>query len=274
MLTPRIASMPEHFPSLGPRAQRGSKPRCHLMTHGAPEEVAGRLTALIAPWGLVNRGDQWMPEGFGSPEEAQLHQSPRLLPPQLSEALRTWWLEVPSPRSATPNWDIASTCTVRGTEERGLLLVEAKAHEHELNGEEAAKPAQETASGRRNHERIGRCIQQANLALTAATGRSWRLSHRSHYQMSNRFAWACKLAELGVPVILVYLGFLQADEMKPKGRPFANKDEWEQLVRSHSATVFPGDTWDRTWTVAGQPLVPLIRTTTVNLGDGRLEVSP
>jgi hypothetical protein len=155
-----------------------------------------------------------------------------------------------------------------------LLLVEAKAHEHELTKEEAAKPLQETANGRRNHERIGECIQQANLALTAATGRSWTLSHRSHYQMSNRFAWAGKLAELGVPVILVYLGFLKADEMKPKDKPFANREEWEQLVRSHSATLFPGDIWNRTWTVAGQPLAPLIRTTTVNLGEGRLEGTP
>ena len=28
--------------------------------------------------------------------------------------------------------------------------------------------------------------------------------------MSNRFAWAWKLADLGVPVVLVYLGFFRA----------------------------------------------------------------
>lgn len=35
--------------------------------------------------------------------------------------------------------------------------------------------------------------------------------------MSNRFAWAWKLATMEVPVVLVYLGFLNATEMGDQG---------------------------------------------------------
>ena len=43
------------------------------------------------------------------------------------------------------------------------------------------------------------------------------LSHEHHCQMSNRFAWLWKLAELDDTVILVYLGFLGAVEMRKWG---------------------------------------------------------
>ena len=266
--------MPDLLERLGPRERRGSKPRCHLLTHGTPDAVAARLTQLIAPWGRVSPDNQWMPQGFDELEEAQLHNSPRLLPAEMGQVLQRWWLAVCGPTSRTPNLDIASTCRVG--EERGLLLVEAKAHDMELIQEETGKRLSSpvSASARRNHLRIGACIQEVNLALTDATGRPWALSRDWTYQMSNRFAWAWKLAELSVPVILVYLGFLQADEMKPKGKPFANKDEWEQLVRSHSAPLFSGDIWNQSWTIGRHALIPLIRTATVTLSDGRVEVTP
>ena len=41
--------------------------------------------------------------------------------------------------------------------------------------------------------------------------------------MSNRFAWAWKLASSSVPVVLIYLGFLRADEMRDKGKPFRGR---------------------------------------------------
>ena len=39
---------------LGSKAQRGSKPRCHWLTHGTHEQVAKRLTELIEPYGKVS----------------------------------------------------------------------------------------------------------------------------------------------------------------------------------------------------------------------------
>jgi hypothetical protein len=77
--------------------------------------------------------------------------------------------------------------------------------------------------------------------------------------MSNRFAWTWKLTELGIPVVLVYLGFLKADEMIDRGQPFTSNEDWEQLVKAHSQSLVPPEVWGRKWTVNGQPFIPLIR---------------
>jgi hypothetical protein len=125
----RIA-MTDLIEVLPSRARRGSKPRCHLLTHGSDEEVAARLTSLVAPFAQISRDDHWMPRGFTDLEEGQLHKTAGLLNPEISAQLRDWWLAPASRRAMTPNFDIASTCTVGGTP--GILLVEAKAHEEEL----------------------------------------------------------------------------------------------------------------------------------------------
>ncbi len=245
---------------LKPRERRGSKPRCHLLTHGSPEAVAERLTALAAPFASVGPTDRWMPQGFSDVEEAQLHKAPRLLPPALSACLGEWWLPADRQEARTPNFDIASTCTINGV--RGLLLIEAKAHQTELMKESAGRPLAKDASTERreSHKTIGAAVESARVALEAATRLKWRISRDTHYQMSNRFAWSWKLTELGIPVVLVYLGFLKTDDMsKPGEVPLANASTWDELVRSHSALLFPEQVWGRVWSVNGVPLVPLIR---------------
>ena len=67
------------------------------------------------------------------------------------------------------------------------------------------------------------------------------------------------LAQPGMPVVLVYLGFLQADEMQEGRQPFATSAEWEHLVRAHSAPLFPGEVWEKRWNCGGQAFIPLIR---------------
>ena len=122
---------------LKPRERRGSKPRCHLLTHGSADDVAIRLTSLAAPLARVSPDDRWMPQGFDEPEEAQLHRAPRLLEPRIGTQLGEWWLAPTSRQGRTPNFDIASTCTIG--EAPGLLLVEAKAHDEELRKETAGR---------------------------------------------------------------------------------------------------------------------------------------
>ena len=239
--------------------RKGSKPRCHWLTHGTREQVANRLTAFVEPWGTVSMDDRWMPEGFCRIEEARLDRAP-ILPQQDRYRLRDWWLTF-SRGANTPNWDIVSTCAVNGA--KGILLVEAKAHNEELNKEENGKSLARTPSDNsiRNHERIGEAIEEANIGLGEQTGFRWALSRDHHYQMSNRFAWSWKLTELGYSVILVYLGFLNAEEMR-KGKeqyPLANHAEWESLVKSHSGRLFPAEIWDRQWSVNGRIFVPRIR---------------
>ena len=245
--------------SLQPKERRGSKPRCHILTHGTTEEVARRLTALIAPFGHVSASDRWMPQGFVQRQEAQLHKAPRLLNSDIGARLGAWWLPLGGEDLRTPNFDIASTCTIGG--KPGLLLVEAKAHDEELRKESIGRPLKENASeGRKaSHKTIAVAIESARKGLEMATVRPWRIGRDTHYQMSNRFAWAWKLTDLGIPVVLVYLGFLNAEEMADQGKPFAHHAEWERLVIAHSEPLFPAAVWEELWMCNGQSFIPLIR---------------
>jgi hypothetical protein len=239
--------------------RRGSKPRCHWLTHGSRPDASRRLSALASPWAMVRSNDRWMPEGFEVLEEAQLHRAPGLLDPARGQELARWWLSAARPTSNMPNWDLASTCIIDGR--AGLLLIEAKAHASELIDEDRGKPLDQNASSgsRANHERIGSAIEEASVGLSRDTGLSWALSRDRHYQMSNRFAWAWKLTEFGIPVVVIYLGFLAAEEMRDLGEPLADAAAWERLVRSDSGTIVPDDAWEHRWTVNGQAFIPLIR---------------
>ena len=249
------------FEQLTAKQQRGSKPRCHLLTHGPATDIAARLTSLIEPWGVVRPNDRWMPAGFQHCREAQLHSASELLPLAKDRAaLRSWWLAISGKSATTPNIDIASTCLVQAQE--GLLLIEAKAHEVELRKEEIGKPLKKGHSEdtQRNHEQIGASIRAANVSLARQTMLAWSLSRDSRYQMSNRFAWSWKVTELGKPVILVYLAFTDCEEMRDEGLPIAGAQEWERLVKAHSEPLFPGEVWEREWLINDRLFIPLIRT--------------
>lgn len=202
-----------------------------------------------------------MPDGFENQGEAQLHKALELLDGDICNRLGRWWLPADRQEARTPNFDIASTCKVEGINATGLLLVEAKAHDEELNQEAAGRSYSDEASDDRkaSHKTIGAAIEAARKGLGDATSLSWRIARDSHYQMSNRFAWSWKLAECGIPVVLVYLGFLNADEMADRGTPFANHKDWETLVTTHSAGLFPKEVWNRRWPVNGVPFIPLIK---------------
>lgn len=251
---------------LKPKERRGSKPRCHLLTHGTADEVAAALTALVAPFARVSADDSWMPVGFTEVQEAELNKAPRLLNAKIRTQLGTWWLPAYRQTARTPNFDIASTCTVGGVP--GLLLIEAKAHAQELSKEETGRVLDAEASDERraSHGTIGTAIAEAAAGLTLATAAPCHISRDTHYQMANRFAWAWKLTELGVPVVLVYLGFLHADEMQDRGARFTSHDDWQQLVQAHSAPLFQVNPWEQAWMCNGHSLVPLIRSVEQPLG--------
>jgi hypothetical protein len=242
--------------------RKGSKARCHLLTHGTRHNVAARLTQLIAPYGYVQPSHQWMPDGFNHTDEAQLDKAPLLLPDaRIRAQLAYWWLGSNTVKGTTPNWDIASTCTIEG--HPGLLLIEAKAHHAELKDARcAAAPGSESA------QQIAHALQEASNALTrAGSGQVWRLSPYDpvgmagyDYQMANRFAWAWKLTTLDIPVILVYLGFLGADEMAGLGTsPITSADDWDRAIRRHGQSMVPEDIWERDTSTHGRLLIALIR---------------
>ena len=163
-------------------------------------------------------------------------------------------------RANTPNWDVASTCKIEGKE--GLLLVEAKAHRNELTKRGKRKPTG-SQNRRKNHERIGSAIKEANAGLGSVTRGIWGLSRDHHYQLANRFAWSWKLAMLGVPVVLLYLGFLNADEMD--GALFRTEDDWACALKDHARGVVDNSGWGNRLDVNGTSFWPLIRAHAIDL---------
>ena len=132
------------------------------------------------------------------------------------------------------------------------MIVEAKAHWKELS-EEGKKCDAKT--NKKNHDQIGVAIQEANSGL-GDLGGDWNLSRDSNYQLSNRFAWAWKLTQLGIPVVLVYLGFLHATEMND---PFLTPDDWKECLLAHSKVIVPEEAWGTQLISGKAPLIPLIR---------------
>jgi hypothetical protein len=233
------------------REQRGSRARCLLMTTGPREVVAARLTALAEPFAVVDPARHtWMPGGVEAPREARLGEAPQFLAFGHREQLLGWWLSERQ-RANSPNWDLAATATIGSRE--GLILVEAKAHSGELSRSGCA------ATNMANAQRIPRAIQETNAELNGVLP-GWSLSAATRYQLANRFAWGWRIATLGVPVVLVYLGFLDAEEMTGPGREaFRSADGWEGSVRDYAHGIVPADAWERMLPAAEGGLVPLIR---------------
>lgn len=246
--------------NLSPDKLRGSLLRCLLLTGLPRKKTAEVLTSFLRlPNVVISYNDVWAPRGLKDYKETTLMDSIDFLPRDKCKALVEWWLE--KPRGARlPNWDIASTCTIEGV--RGLLLVEAKAHHKELS--EAGKSQPTTFNGRMNHDHIGIAIEQANSGLRGSS-KDWALTRDSHYQLSNRFAWTWKLADLGIPVVLVYLGFLNAMEMFDQGQPFENKKGWDICIRNYAKNIVPDDAWERKLEINNIPVWFLIRSMQLGL---------
>ena len=249
--------------------KRGSQPRCVSFMHGGRAEVAQRLTNLVNCAGVrVDPDFPWMPTGLpiqkadGSwdvtpAKEAILDLPNPLLSPDESQLLRNWWLRHAKGRGNTPNWDIASTCLV--DEQKGLLLIEAKAHGNELEAGGKKLDVEASDKSCENHKQIGQVIADAAASLQRDTKFCCAISRDQRYQMSNRFAMASKLTEMGYAVVLVYLGFLNADEMSDQGKLFHSAASWEGTVEKHSDILFPKEVWGGRWVVNGRPFPPVIR---------------
>ena len=250
---------------LGKRQRRGSRPRCLLLMDGSRGEVASRLTRLLdLPDVAVSSRDRWNPYGKPAWEDGSWDLEPTtevilskpndLVSPSIQRQLQTWWLAVPKGANA-PNWDIASTCQVRG--EPGLLLIEAKAHGKELSTTGKSRPT--TPNGWKNHEQIGVAIAEAAARFRIATGKRWDMSRDYHYQLSNRFAWSWKLTSLGVPVVLLYLGFLNAQDMTGEGPVFRSEQDWIRALKARGRHVVDETCWEEWLDFAGVPFIALIR---------------
>jgi hypothetical protein len=232
------------------REFKGSRLRCLLLTSQADEKVTEFLTSLVAPHAFVTPKDHWAPRGFLKPDEAKLGESPKFLTNTKDrDALTHWWLAKPG-RANTPNWDLVSTCHLK--DQRGLIMVEAKAHEGEFSDDRCG------ATNQQNFRRIEQALDETTRGWNALVP-GFALSVNSHYQLSNRFAFAWKLAKMGIPVVLVYLGFLDAYEMEDGSRVLLkNHAQWRDCVLEKSKGTIPPNAWDKTFDVDGTPLTVLI----------------
>jgi hypothetical protein len=249
------------------KCRRGSSSRCSLFMEGYRTSVAAKLTTLVAlPDVHVDARDFWMPRGLPvlkrsgewdtSPvREARLGESKGFLREDQQNEVTNWWLSVRR-LSNTPNWDIASTCMIGG--KAGLLLFEAKAHCAELKQEGKTLGKRPSDGSKDNHDHIGLAISEASAGLED-TMSGWKLSCDSHYQLANRFAWAWKLASIGIPVVLVYLGFLGAKEMSDLGEPFHDCADWSRVVLEYSRNIVPEGAWGAELRIGSIPIKPLIR---------------
>ena len=209
----------------------------------AGERFVDDVQSLLEPFGgHFESTFPYRPLGPAKPAEARLESFlPQAWPgTEFGRILLAWWL-APHGRGNTPNWDLAASCHIGG--KPGLLLVEAKAHEHELNSN-GKKPPRKTRSKEptpeawQNHARIGSAIAEAQQFL-CGVDQAFRISRDSNYQLSNRVAFAWKLASLGVPVILVYLGFVGDHGLSGSCRWFRTAADWSQCFVRHASAVLP-----------------------------------
>lgn len=245
------------------RELKGSRFRCLLATHyseESEEDVARFLSNLAGDAASVSAEDQWYPKGFLKSDEARLDKSDfkPILSNAQREEIRNWWL-VNHKGANTPNWDIASTCQVG--EARGILLVEAKAHCGEFKDDHST-------SEDPNYSQIKRALLDASDGWNKLVS-GFNLDADHWYQLSNRFALAWKLAQMGIPVVLVYLGFLNAYEMTGM-KILHDTDQWRRCIHSKTKHIVPVGAWDRTFHINGTPLSVLIRTTDVQIEVGQV----
>jgi hypothetical protein len=100
------------------------------------------------------------------------------------------------------------------------------------------KKLDEQKRSHENHERIAMAIAKANKALQINVP-GIALSRDDSYQLSNRIAYAWKLASMGVPTALIYLGFIGDENIATDPHRLLVQSDWQSAFDSHSAKHFP-----------------------------------
>ena len=180
----------------------------------------------------------WMPKGRDHPNESRLFNSTSpFLDPGRKESMWHWWL---THAGNIPNWDLI----VQATDPIGpaLILIEAKAHAGEFDRKRKPLSGRGDSDMRlktiENHLQIGRAIAEASNALSSVH-KGISISRDRHYQLSNRIAMAWKLASLGIPNTLIFLGFTGDREISRKGDYFADDDHWRGAFDDYLQGCFP-----------------------------------
>jgi hypothetical protein len=241
------------------------------MTHIGKERLYEQLNTLCRHTDFKiafdKEKDNYLPHGFCNPSEQILTSLNdktigAILTQEIQMTLWSWWLKEGDRGTKTPTWDLISTCSIN--DRPGLLLVEAKAHTGENSAQGKRKDDKTNFA---NHENIQFQIDVARTKLEELTRLDWGIKRDSYYQLSNRFAWTWKLASLGVPVVLLYLGFTNAIDEKINSNVIykTENDFINEFKGSKISELVPPEVWNKLWWVKDEsgkatPFIPLIRT--------------
>jgi hypothetical protein len=243
---------------------RGS--RKHILDWCEHPRFLPDLLALAPTHARLGPESSWLPIGYRCPDEPVLDEyGPAVLPNLIDwAALKAWWLR--HPRGAnTPNWDMALACEIEA--KPGLILIEAKAHAAELKVDGKAPIQPNSINSAENDRQIRAAIAEAAEEF-GVLGYACRLSADSHYQLANRLAFTWKLASLGLPTILIYLGFLGDTGLAGPYRPLSSPDHWRAVLTEHARQISADCLLDTHFLVGTTPAWVVIRSRPV------LEPSP
>ena len=216
--------------------------RKHLLDLLDSERYPRIFNELLAEVGaVILLPDERRPIGKGHHKEMEIPVFCREVCPdiQVHEKTKHWWLpRQPGGRGGKgATWDLLSTVTIGG--KRGLLLVEAKAHETELLISGKSLKSFASVQSKINHEHISNRLTEISESLNRATDGGFSLSIDTNFQLANRVAWGWKLAESGVPVVLLYLGFIGDTHFRSDY--FRDSDHWQRAMDDYMSGVLPPD---------------------------------
>jgi hypothetical protein len=214
--------------------------RRHILDWVESPNFLDAVRQWVSPQGFTVATDAiWVPNAWDRPKESRLfNKASPFLDPGRKDILRRWWL---AHEGNIPNWDLILQAA--GRDGPALVLVEAKAKVSEfdckskplLHRSEDLEARERTSE---NHRQIGRAIDEASNALSS---QGISISCEHHYQLSNRIAMAWKLASLGVPNTLIFLGFTGDREISREGDYFADDDHWRRAFTEYLKGVLPAD---------------------------------
>jgi hypothetical protein len=214
------------------KAFRGS--RKHVLDWTLHPAFLDEFAAMLGIAEVDLASSTFMPRSPNEPAEARLE---TFGPPNFQghdwPALRSWWLKHPLGAN-TPNWDLALTAQIDGTP--GLVLVEAKANEPEFSTAGKGQDGNASENSKANHIHIGEAIASANRGWQTVAPEA-RLCRDEHYQLSNRLAFTWKLATLGIPTVMVYLGFTGDSEVRGEAAMLRDDAHWQALFSERANGV-------------------------------------
>lgn len=173
-------------------------------THGSQYRLltiieSGELTELIESIaGVTVIANTGVPKSKGTPAEKSLESYIRennLITESKQECFDKWWIEH---RGKRPTWDYVCEAKIDGQD--GLILVEAKAQKSECGKKKKVLSKDANVYQKGNHDHIENAIETEISSLCG--------QYSGYYQIANRIAYANRIRELGIPVILIFLGFL------------------------------------------------------------------